>query len=198
MAMVKDPVCGMVFDTSQAQSQTTYQEQAYAYCVASKRYALFSLQKSGDVVLRALGDGDDYALRNRAAESDVRKYSEHGLGAYEAPCDPITGRRIEKLERAVWYYLINRALGRPVELPVWSYQPALTQFRISTPEQLRWFEAYNRTERGEEKPYAEAVKPFNFLGHAMPKPRVRLRVLPNVAIASLGGGSVSAFRTYGT
>ncbi len=32
MAMVKDPVCGMAFDTSQAASQTTYQGQAYYFC----------------------------------------------------------------------------------------------------------------------------------------------------------------------
>ncbi|HEV2125517.1 MAG TPA: hypothetical protein VGW38_22425 [Chloroflexota bacterium] len=55
-------------------------------------------------------------------------------------------------------------------LPAWAHQPALTQVRISTPEQLRWFDSYNRTVKGDQKPYAERVKPFNFLGHPMPKP----------------------------
>lgn len=32
MAMVKDPVCGMEIDTSQAEAQTTFQGQAYFFC----------------------------------------------------------------------------------------------------------------------------------------------------------------------
>jgi YHS domain-containing protein len=32
MAMVKDPVCGMEIDSSQAAAQTTYQGQAYFFC----------------------------------------------------------------------------------------------------------------------------------------------------------------------
>ena len=32
MAMVKDPVCGMEIDSSQAAAQTMYQGQAYYFC----------------------------------------------------------------------------------------------------------------------------------------------------------------------
>lgn len=32
MAKVKDPVCGMEFDSSQAEAQTIYQGQAYFFC----------------------------------------------------------------------------------------------------------------------------------------------------------------------
>ena len=32
MAKVKDPVCGMEFDSSQAEAQTTYHGQAYYFC----------------------------------------------------------------------------------------------------------------------------------------------------------------------
>ena len=32
MAKVKDPVCGMEFDQSQAEAQTTYNGQAYYFC----------------------------------------------------------------------------------------------------------------------------------------------------------------------
>ena len=32
MAMVKDPVCGMEFDESQAAAQTVYQDRAYYFC----------------------------------------------------------------------------------------------------------------------------------------------------------------------
>jgi DNA polymerase III epsilon subunit-like protein len=160
-----------------AKGCTGERRQLYTYNIASKRYALFNLNVDGDVELRGIADGDDTengAPRDDDAGTSVRKYSEHGLGAYEAPRDPNTGKKIEKWEREVWQILIGRALAQPVELPAWAYQPALTQIRISTPEQLRWFETYNRTTKGDEKPYAERVKPFNFLGHAMPKPLTAL------------------------
>jgi Cu+-exporting ATPase len=32
MSKVKDPVCGMEFDSSQAEAQTTYKGQAYYFC----------------------------------------------------------------------------------------------------------------------------------------------------------------------
>lgn len=32
MAKVKDPVCGMEFDSSQAEAQATYQGRAYYFC----------------------------------------------------------------------------------------------------------------------------------------------------------------------
>ena len=32
MAMVKDPVCGMEMDSSQAPAQTVYKDQAYYFC----------------------------------------------------------------------------------------------------------------------------------------------------------------------
>lgn len=32
MATVTDPVCGMQFDTSQAEAQTIYQDQVYFFC----------------------------------------------------------------------------------------------------------------------------------------------------------------------
>ncbi len=32
MAMVKDPVCGMEFDSSQAEAQTTYKGKPYFFC----------------------------------------------------------------------------------------------------------------------------------------------------------------------
>ncbi len=37
MAMVKDPVCGMELDSSQAQAQTIYEGQAYFFCSADCR-----------------------------------------------------------------------------------------------------------------------------------------------------------------
>ncbi len=158
---------------------TKARSQLYAYAIASKRYVLFNLGPNGGVTLRGVRDAEEVEDGPRELgvdEASVRKYSEHGLGAYEDPRDPSTGKRIAKWERAVWEYLVGRALSQPVELPEWAHQTALTQVRISTPEQLRWFEVYNQTASGTPKPYEEAVKPFNFLGHAMPKPLTSLPV----------------------
>ena len=127
--------------------------QLHAYCVASKRYALLNMH------------GD---------ELDVRKWSEHGLGAFETPVDPGLGKRIEKWEREVWRHLVSEALGREPELPDWAHQAALTQIRIATPAQLRWFDTYNRGANGRPLPYERVVKPHNFLGHAMPKDETAL------------------------
>ncbi len=149
-----------------AKGCTGERRQLYTYNIASKRYALFNLSSRGDVLLRGLVNGDE---TEDGLETEVRKYSQHGLGAYEAPRDPNTGKRIQKWERDVWHLLITRAMRRAVDLPTWAHQPALTQVRISTPEQLRWFDTYNRTAKGSEKPYADRVKPFNFLGHPMLK-----------------------------
>ncbi|MDP9354987.1 MAG: hypothetical protein M3R02_06830 [Chloroflexota bacterium] len=158
---------------------TQARSQLYAYAVASKRYALVNLGPGGEVALRGIRDAEDVedGLRELKVgdEASVRKYSEHGLGAYEAPRDPSTGKPVGRWERDVWEYLVGRALGQPVELAEWAHQTALTQVRISTPEQLRWFRAYNSTVNGEAKPYEDAVKPFNFLGHAIPKPLTALR-----------------------
>lgn len=39
MAKVRDPVCGMEFDSSQAEAQTSYKGQAYYFCSESCRQA---------------------------------------------------------------------------------------------------------------------------------------------------------------
>lgn len=38
MSMVKDPVCGMEFDSSQAEAQTIYKDQTYHFCSTACRH----------------------------------------------------------------------------------------------------------------------------------------------------------------
>ncbi|MDP9364333.1 MAG: hypothetical protein M3Q10_08955, partial [Chloroflexota bacterium] len=132
---------------------TRVRQPLWVYSIASKRYALVNLE--GDRI-------------------DVRKYSEHGLGAYEAPRNPETGKRIAKWERDIWLYLIAQARGQPARLPGWAGQAALTRVRIARPEQLRWFDPYNRRADGDPLSYEEGVKPSNFLSHAVLRPRTAL------------------------
>jgi hypothetical protein len=101
-----------------AKACTGERRELVVYSRASKRYALVNIEPNGVT---------------------VRKYVEHLLGAFDAPQDPDTGKRVSNWERAVWDVLKAQALGRSAELPSWAHQTALTQVRISTPEQLRWF-----------------------------------------------------------
>jgi hypothetical protein len=60
--------------------------------------------------------------------------------------------------RAAWEVLVRRALGLPIAPPAWLDRPAIGRLTVSSPELLRPFESLNRG-----KPYAEHIKPGNFL-----------------------------------
>lgn len=126
------------------------------YAVSAKRYALFNLDHSG---------------RPR-----IRKASAHGLGhlrapyalehaprAIPAPSVPLKELGVDRWQYDVWYHVIQAALEehpdhvKLSDLPGFD-QPAMSRYGASTPDLWHWFDAYNR-----DKPYAEQVKPFNFL-----------------------------------
>jgi hypothetical protein len=111
--------------------------QLYCYAISAKRYALYNLDADGRPVLR--------------------KWSEHGLGHLLNPTDPDSEDR--EWIRQCWEYIVCRdALGVPAAEPSWLDRPAMSRITASTPEVLRPFREYN-----EGKPYAEQVKPWNFL-----------------------------------
>jgi Cu+-exporting ATPase len=58
MAKVKDPVCGMEFDSSQAEAQATYKGQAYYFCSAACRE---TFDENPESFLRATRDGEPEA-----------------------------------------------------------------------------------------------------------------------------------------
>lgn len=121
--------------------------QLYVYSIASKRYALFNIDSNNRVI--------------------VRKYSEHGLGAYRAPIDPSTNKPVQNWHRQLWETLITRELTGNLEMPEWAGQIALTGIRISTHEHLKWFEPFNMDKHRDRKGYEHEVKPFNFMVHAL-------------------------------
>lgn len=108
----------------------------FAYSISAKRYALFRLNAAGEPVLV--------------------KWSEHGLGHLLNPLDPDSEDR--DWIRGVWELLVRQALGLPVQPPAWLDRPAIGRLTVSSPELLRPFAALNRG-----RPYAEQVKPGNFL-----------------------------------
>jgi hypothetical protein len=139
-------------------------EPLYSYCISAKRYALFNISQSGEII--------------------IRKASAHGLGQYmppyeatdapnsiPAPSIKLDDIGVERWHYDLWHQIIQAAVdGRPDEVNL-SYhdalkQPAVSRYGATTPALLKWFAAFNR-----DRAYADQVKPFNFLSafHAKPK-----------------------------
>ena len=131
-------------------------EPLFCYCISSKRYVLFNVGPSGEVI--------------------IRKASAHGLGHYLAPYEddaapqsiPAPSVALDKIGVDRWHYdlwhsIIRTALdGNPNQVDL-SYhsglsKPAVSRYGATTPKLLGWFKQLNS---GRE--YGDQVKPFNFL-----------------------------------
>jgi hypothetical protein len=131
-------------------------ESLFCYCISSKRYVLFNVGPSGEVV--------------------IRKASAHGLGHYLAPYEaenpprsiPAPSVSLEEIGVDRWHYdlwhtVIRAALeGHPDQVDL-SYhsglsEPAVSRYGATTPKLLGWFKLHNS---GRE--YGSQVKPHNFL-----------------------------------
>jgi hypothetical protein len=121
----------------------------YCFAISAKRYALFNRGVEGKPI--------------------IRKASAHGLGHYSAPYGHEEESRDERgsgvrlWEEDVWKQIISAALGdRPREVDYAfrseMLRPAHSRYGSTRPTVLNWFKRYN-----EGRPYAEQVKPFNFL-----------------------------------
>ncbi len=115
---------------------TDERRQLYCYSISAKRYALFNLDQIGRPILR-----------------DCK---EHGLGHLLNPADPNNDSR--DWIRTLWEGIVTEALGQPYRWPDWLTRPAVGRITVSHPSLRRLFEGLNRG-----KPYAEQVKPYNFL-----------------------------------
>ena len=139
-------------------------EPLYSYCISAKRYALFNISQSGEII--------------------IRKASAHGLGqicrltkrrthrtSIPAPSIELDDIGVERWHYDLWHQIIRAVLdGLPNEVNL-SYhdaskEPAVSRYGATTPALLQWFAAFNRN-----RAYADQVKPFNFLSafHAKPK-----------------------------
>jgi hypothetical protein len=124
-------------------------EPLYCFAISAKRYALFNRDGQGKPI--------------------IRKASAHGLGHFSAPYGHEDESRDERgsgvrlWEEDVWKQIISAALGdRPREVD-YAFRremlgPAHSRYGSTRPAVLNWFKRYN-----EGRPYAEQVKPFNFL-----------------------------------
>jgi len=103
------------------------------YSISAKRYALYT---SGDDGAPVLAD-----------------WKEHGLGHLLSPADPEAEGRawIEQL----WEMLVREALGLPVAEPPWLDRAAVLRLTASSPRLLSPLTG--------RRPYADGLKPFNFI-----------------------------------
>lgn len=117
----------------------------FCYAVSAKRYALFTYDAEGRPVVPDTIQGK-------------RAYMELGLALYRNPSDIESSDR--DWIRQAWQWIVDRAHGLDAAEPEWFGRVPLTRVTVSAPSLLRLFRDYNAT-----RPYAEQVKPFNFLLH---------------------------------
>ncbi len=116
---------------------TDERHQLYAWAISAKRYALFNVDDGGSVFLR--------------------KWSEHGLGHLLNPTDPDSSDA--DWIRQLWGYLLSAEVLMPQAAdPTWLDRPAVSRVTAATPMMLRPFKTHNAG-----RPYADQVKPGNFL-----------------------------------
>lgn len=120
--------------------------QLWCYAISSKRYCLCILDKHRR----------PHVARNELDGKREPQCSEHGLGHLLNPADMESEDR-EWIVR-VWETIVSEHLSLSRQEPPWNTRPALTRFPIPSPWLLRRF-----AQRDAEKPYAERIKPFNFL-----------------------------------
>ena len=134
-----DAVPGSVLDIEKQNyvKNTKQRRELWCYAISAKRYVLYNLGGDGRPV--------------------IRKHSRHGLGHLLDPTNPDSGD--DSWIEQVWQHILALdVLGqRPVE-PAWFGRPAMARVSVSDMRTLRLFEALSKG-----KPYAERVKPQNFL-----------------------------------
>ena len=91
----------------------------------------------------------------------IRKKSDHGLGHLRSPLPK--GKDKAQWIDAVWLFNICREHGLAFVKPDWFYKPAMAQLSVSKPS------LFNVLNREKGKPYAEQVKPFNFMMVSYPE-----------------------------
>ena len=145
-AAVKEPI--LKIESDNRDPKTNEQRQLWCLAISAKRYALFLRDRNGEPVLLRKGvnngeDGED-------------RWSEHGLGHLLNPSDP-EGDDRSWIAQA-WLAIVLRSLGLAAAPLSIADRVAVGQITVSSPEVLKPLEAFNAG-----KPYAQQIKPFNFI-----------------------------------
>ena len=140
---------------------TKEMEPLYCYAISSKRYVLFNIGTDGEPI--------------------IRKATAHGLGhlvapfveippGFPAPATSLDAIGVKAWQYCLWACILRAVLAGKPDQPNFSVlpnfdRPAVTQYAATTPHLLGGFDRYNR-----DKPYAEQVRPFNFMLMFQPDP----------------------------
>jgi len=112
------------------------------YAISAKRYVIYQDSPDGT--------------------RSIVKRSLHGLGRYLDPLSPTEDRRdTDGNPRWIdegWRWILTAVDDRDAPLPAWASRAALSRVTVSSPPLLRPFTRWNK-----HRPWADLVKPFNFL-----------------------------------
>jgi hypothetical protein len=125
--------------------KTGKQRHIHCLAISAKRYALFTISKTGKPELLREG-------KNNKKD----RWSRHGLGHLLNPSDPEASDR--NWTAAVWDSIIRKACGLKVGSLPFEHLPAIGRTTLSSPFLMKSFESLNAG-----KPYSQQIKPFNFL-----------------------------------
>ena len=128
----------------------------YCYAISSKRYALFNLDANGEPILRK---ASAHGLGDKRAPYD----GDHAPTSIPSPTVKLSDIGVDRWQYDLWYQIVKAALAKHFDVVPLDYHPALqapamSRYAATTPDILNWFKTYNA-----DRPYAEQVKPFNFL-----------------------------------
>ena len=143
----RDAVPGSILkiESDNFDTQSGTQRPIYCLAISAKRYSLFLMDKNGtpQLLRKDHNNGGD-------------RWSEHGLGHLLNPTDPESVDR-EWIAQA-WLRIIRTALGLRTTKHDFGNLPAVGRVSVSSPGRLRPLLTLN-----ENRPYAQQLKPFNFL-----------------------------------
>jgi hypothetical protein len=143
---VKEPI--LKIESDNRDPKTKEQRQLWCLAISAKRYALFLRDRNGKPILLRKGVNN--------GEDDEDRWSEHGLGHLLNPSDP-TGEDRSWIAQA-WLGIVRRSLGLAAAPLSIADRVAVGQIAVSSPEVLKSLTAFNAG-----KPYAQQIKPFNFI-----------------------------------
>jgi transcriptional regulator with XRE-family HTH domain len=115
----------------------------YCFMISAKRYAMYNL------IIDEQGN----------TQIIIRKKSDHGFGHLMSPIE--SNKRTDFIEE-IWKYHISREHNLPYQCPDWFKTTAFSQLTISKPS---YYKAFNKDKN---LPYADRIKPFNFMRVAYP------------------------------
>jgi hypothetical protein len=140
---------------------TGLQRQTYAWVIASKRYALYTLDQDGRPVI--------------INDQGVARRSEHGLGhLHKPPNEPDQ----ESFYDQWWNHLLHQALGFDSPTPDWFGLPAIGRLTLTNPQDQKALSGYNARRR-----YEDQIRPWGFGISATPTPAEQARTGARLVVA---------------